>query len=656
MAEQWKSIGKYYCQYCRTWIANTKPAIQAHETGWRHKNNVKKFVDRQRKEKIQQKRKDREVDSELARIEREAEKKYQQHEGKTTGPPPPSQPPPISSSIQRQQQQQQYQQQYQSQQQQKYSQNQNHSDLQPSEQRKDSRAFSKNVQNLINAFEEKVQVTGDLQAQNIVEEIRAELAQNDDTVNDGDSPSGSDSVQRSNQSILEQSRNHSKSSNPNDISNQDSDSESKKVDDHLHYQETAVSKPSEESYQNVSSSVSNNYNYNNHNDNNYKKNSISSSKLPPTKNDNTKKESISWRQRSHRVVNACSICRRAHRRCDKERPCSRCIKLGHEDTCAKEEYSIPAKKRRRSSKSIKKNNKNKNQEPNFVFENMFDTIAKQQQQNKRKTESRQPRLYESQQNPKQTEFQTESFQPHKENKSLTIPSLFNEHGTDGSSLVFEGYISRNGNLKNNVNRNKGHHRSESPVAFYTNGIQIPNTIEELQEDHTLMLCLAHLKASFPDIKNQVENILQKEHPEFRITNEMILNALKRYQIKGTSVCLDRKKNYIAGSRSSAVLSTQSSSPYLLSWGRALETQWGMSREEIASTPWTSLVHMQSAQLLSQKRSGMKSSLKLNKSIVFMKPVRVLARDKTDNFFEVAIQTTAICNTPEQIWFFTVCWW
>jgi hypothetical protein len=44
MSEYWVSNKKYYCTYCKIYIADDAPSRQQHENGLRHKGNKERFV------------------------------------------------------------------------------------------------------------------------------------------------------------------------------------------------------------------------------------------------------------------------------------------------------------------------------------------------------------------------------------------------------------------------------------------------------------------------------------------------------------------------------------------------------------------------------------------------------------------------------------
>ncbi|GAA5858306.1 hypothetical protein JCM1840_001141 [Sporobolomyces johnsonii] len=73
MSEYWVSRDKYYCKYCKIYIADDKPSRSQHETGLRHKGNYERYIrdiykkgDRDRKDKAEEAQ-------EIARIEAAAQ-------------------------------------------------------------------------------------------------------------------------------------------------------------------------------------------------------------------------------------------------------------------------------------------------------------------------------------------------------------------------------------------------------------------------------------------------------------------------------------------------------------------------------------------------------------------------------------------------------
>ncbi|GAA5933276.1 hypothetical protein JCM1841_006576 [Sporobolomyces salmonicolor] len=73
MSEYWVSRDKYWCRYCKIYIADDKPSRTQHETGLRHKGNYERYIrdiykkgDRDRKDKAEEAK-------EIARIEAAAQ-------------------------------------------------------------------------------------------------------------------------------------------------------------------------------------------------------------------------------------------------------------------------------------------------------------------------------------------------------------------------------------------------------------------------------------------------------------------------------------------------------------------------------------------------------------------------------------------------------
>ncbi|GAA5853565.1 hypothetical protein JCM5353_007784, partial [Sporobolomyces roseus] len=44
MADYWISRDKYFCKYCKIYIADDKPSRTQHETGFRHKGNYERYI------------------------------------------------------------------------------------------------------------------------------------------------------------------------------------------------------------------------------------------------------------------------------------------------------------------------------------------------------------------------------------------------------------------------------------------------------------------------------------------------------------------------------------------------------------------------------------------------------------------------------------
>ncbi len=77
MTEFWKSIPKYYCEYCNIYITDNPSNRRQHEQGNRHKANVQTFMKHQRKDKLEQEKQENRLNKELQRIEKEAQKAFQ---------------------------------------------------------------------------------------------------------------------------------------------------------------------------------------------------------------------------------------------------------------------------------------------------------------------------------------------------------------------------------------------------------------------------------------------------------------------------------------------------------------------------------------------------------------------------------------------------
>lgn len=63
-----KSNKKYFCNYCKIYIADDKPSRAQHETGLKHKGNVDKYVRDLYKKGETNKKEKAEEDAEMARI------------------------------------------------------------------------------------------------------------------------------------------------------------------------------------------------------------------------------------------------------------------------------------------------------------------------------------------------------------------------------------------------------------------------------------------------------------------------------------------------------------------------------------------------------------------------------------------------------------
>ncbi|BGP23106.1 WW domain-binding protein 4 [Rhodotorula toruloides] len=69
MADYWVSRDKYFCKYCKIYIADDKPSRIHHETGLRHKGNYERYIRDIYKKGMQEKKDRREEAEEVARVE-----------------------------------------------------------------------------------------------------------------------------------------------------------------------------------------------------------------------------------------------------------------------------------------------------------------------------------------------------------------------------------------------------------------------------------------------------------------------------------------------------------------------------------------------------------------------------------------------------------
>ncbi|BGO98017.1 hypothetical protein NBRC10513v2_002017 [Rhodotorula toruloides] len=90
MADYWVSRDKYFCKYCKIYIADDKPSRIHHETGLRHKGNYERYIRDIYKKGMQEKKDRREEAEEVARVEAAA--------AAAMGLPPPAPAPTASSS------------------------------------------------------------------------------------------------------------------------------------------------------------------------------------------------------------------------------------------------------------------------------------------------------------------------------------------------------------------------------------------------------------------------------------------------------------------------------------------------------------------------------------------------------------------------------
>ncbi|KAI5476306.1 hypothetical protein MNV49_007877 [Pseudohyphozyma bogoriensis] len=69
MSEYWVSRDKYFCKYCKIYIADDKPSRQHHEQGLRHKGNYERFINGIYKRGEKEAKDKAEEERELARME-----------------------------------------------------------------------------------------------------------------------------------------------------------------------------------------------------------------------------------------------------------------------------------------------------------------------------------------------------------------------------------------------------------------------------------------------------------------------------------------------------------------------------------------------------------------------------------------------------------
>ncbi|GAA6055985.1 hypothetical protein JCM3770_000764 [Rhodotorula araucariae] len=90
MADYWVSRDKYFCKYCKIYIADDKPSRLHHETGLRHKGNYERYIREVYRKGMQDKRDRVDEAKELARVEAAA--------AAAMGLPPPDTPSSSASS------------------------------------------------------------------------------------------------------------------------------------------------------------------------------------------------------------------------------------------------------------------------------------------------------------------------------------------------------------------------------------------------------------------------------------------------------------------------------------------------------------------------------------------------------------------------------
>lgn len=76
MTDYWKSVGNYWCQYCRMFVRNTPSEKTKHEQHPKHQANVSKFLAQRKKQKTAEELQQKHLEHQLKRINRAAEKAY----------------------------------------------------------------------------------------------------------------------------------------------------------------------------------------------------------------------------------------------------------------------------------------------------------------------------------------------------------------------------------------------------------------------------------------------------------------------------------------------------------------------------------------------------------------------------------------------------
>lgn len=77
MTEFWKSGARHWCTYCKLFINGTKPSIAYHENGKKHKEIAELYLKEMRIRAREKGKDKKELEGELAKIERAALKQYQ---------------------------------------------------------------------------------------------------------------------------------------------------------------------------------------------------------------------------------------------------------------------------------------------------------------------------------------------------------------------------------------------------------------------------------------------------------------------------------------------------------------------------------------------------------------------------------------------------
>ena len=54
MTEFWKSSNKFWCEYCKVWMADNPTAKRIHEQGSKHRENMERFMRNIHKKSVQE--------------------------------------------------------------------------------------------------------------------------------------------------------------------------------------------------------------------------------------------------------------------------------------------------------------------------------------------------------------------------------------------------------------------------------------------------------------------------------------------------------------------------------------------------------------------------------------------------------------------------
>ena len=65
MTEFWVSQKRFWCKYCKCWMADTKPARTHHDNGTRHKTAVQDFFKENRQKQRQERENKQQLEKEM---------------------------------------------------------------------------------------------------------------------------------------------------------------------------------------------------------------------------------------------------------------------------------------------------------------------------------------------------------------------------------------------------------------------------------------------------------------------------------------------------------------------------------------------------------------------------------------------------------------